>query len=152
MTRVYQTVAIIFIAFGAFVIYESLGLSYSADFGPGPGFFSFWLGVLLILLGLVDLVGTTRRPREALPAGFVPDGAGVKRIAFVAASLVASIFLMPRLGFTATILLFSIFLLRTMGRRQAWWATMVISVIGSYGTFRLFQLLQVSLPAGPWGF
>jgi putative tricarboxylic transport membrane protein len=150
MTRVYQTVAVVFIAFGVFVIGLSLDLSYSADFGPGPGFFSFWLGILLIVLGLIDLITTSRRPREALPAGFIPDGTGVKRIFFVAGSLVASIFLMPRLGFTLTIFLFSIFLLRTMGR-QAWWATLAISGIGSFGTFSLFRLLQVSLPSGPWG-
>jgi putative tricarboxylic transport membrane protein len=151
MTRVYQTVAVIIISFGAFVIYLSLDLSYSADFGPGPGFFSFWLGILLIVLGLLDLIGTSRKAREALPAGFIPDRTGVKRILFVGGSLVASIFLMPRLGFTLTILLFSIFLLRTMGR-QPWWATLAISGIGSFGTFRLFKLLQVSLPTGPWGF
>ncbi len=151
MTRVYQTVAFIFVAFGAFVIYLSLDLSYSADFGPGPGFFSFWLGVLLIVLGLVDLIGTTRRPREPLPADFIPDRTGIKRIIFVSASLVACLFLLPLLGFTLTIFLFSVFLLRTMGR-QAWWATLVIALAGSFGTFRLFQLLQVSLPRGPWGF
>ena len=151
MTRVYQAVAAIFVAFGAFVIYLSLDLSYSADFGPGPGFFSFWLGVLLIILGLIDLIGTSRRPREPLPSGFIPDRSGIKRILFIAASLVASIFLMNPLGFSLTMFLFCVFLLRTMGR-QAWWATVVISLFGSFGTFQLFQLLQVSLPTGPWGF
>ncbi len=151
MTRIYQTVAVIFMAFGALVICLSLDLSYSADFGPGPGFFPFWLGVLLILLGLVEIVGTTRRPREPLPPGFMPDRAGIKRILFISGSLVAAIFLMKPLGFSLTIFLFGIFLLRTMGR-QPWWATIAISLIGSFGTFRLFRLLQVSLPTGPWGF
>jgi hypothetical protein len=32
------------LAFGGFVIYESLQINYyGSDFGPGPGFFSFWL-------------------------------------------------------------------------------------------------------------
>jgi hypothetical protein len=69
MTRLYQIVAVIFVAFGAFVLYLSLDLSYSADYGPGPGFFSFWLGILLILLGGIDFIGTTRRPREPFPKG-----------------------------------------------------------------------------------
>ena len=151
MTRLYQTVAVIFIAFGAFVVYLSLDLSYSADYGPGPGFFSFWLGILLILLGGIDLIGTTRRSREPLPQGFIPDRTGLRRLLFISASLVAVLFLMKPLGYILTILPFSIFLLRTLGR-QPWWATMIISFVGSFGTFYLFGCLQVSLPTGPWGF
>lgn len=147
MTRLYQIVSIIFVAFGAFVLYLSLDLSYSADYGPGPGFFSFWLGILLILIGGIDFIGTTRRPREPLPEGFIPDRPGLRRLLFISASLVAVIFLMKPLGYTLTILPFSIFLLRTMGR-QAWWATMIISLAGSFGTFQLFRALQVPLPVG----
>ena len=115
MTRLYQIVAIIFVAFGAFVLYLSLDLSYSADYGPGPGFFSFWLGILLILLGGIDFIGTTRRPREPLPEGFIPDRPGLRRLLFISASLVAVIFLMNPLGYTLTILPFSIFLLQDHG-------------------------------------
>ena len=147
MTRLYQIVAVIFVAFGAFVIYLSLDLSYSADYGPGPGFFSFWLGILLILLGGVDFIGTTRRARESFPEGFIPDRPGLRRLLFISLSLVAVIFLMNPLGYILTILPFSIFLLRTMGR-QPWWATMVISLAGSFGTFQLFRALQVPLPVG----
>jgi len=147
MTRLYQTVAVIFMVFGAFVLYLSLELSYSADYGPGPGFFSFWLGILLILLGAIDFIGTTRRPRETLADGFIPDRPGLRRLLFISASLVAVIFLMKPLGYTLTILPFSIFLLRTMGR-QPWWATMIISLAGSFGTFQLFRALQVPLPVG----
>jgi len=151
MTRIYQTVAVLLLLFGAFVVYLSLELSYSADFGPGPGFFSFWLGILMIFLAGVDFIGTRRRPREPLPEGFVPGREGVLRLVFIGGALVVALTLMKPLGFSLTILLFSIFLLRTMGR-QRWWATLVISVIGSFGTFHLFRLLQVSLPVGLLGF
>jgi putative tricarboxylic transport membrane protein len=147
MTRLYQTVAILIGLFGAFVIYLSLELSYSADYGPGPGFFSFWLGILLITLAAVDFIGMTRRPRQVLPKGFLPDKEGVRRLLYVSGSLVVALAVMKFLGFTLTILLFSVFLLRTMSR-QSWWATLLIAVIGSVGTFQLFRLLQVSLPAG----
>ena len=147
MTRLYQIVSVIFLALGALVIMLSLDLSYSADYGPGPGFFSFWLGILLILLALVDIVGLTRAPRVPLPERFIPGKDGVRRILFIVGALVAALLLLQPLGFPLTILLFSLFLLRTMGR-QSWWATAVISLIGSFGTFYLFRLLQVSLPAG----
>jgi putative tricarboxylic transport membrane protein len=147
MTRLYQIVAALFLALGAFVIYLSLDLSYSADYGPGPGFFSFWLGVLLILLAVIDIAGLSRGPRQPLPEGFIPEKDGVKKILFIVGALVAALLLLQPLGFLLTILLFNVFLLRTMGR-QSWWATGVISLIGSFGTFYLFRLLQVSLPTG----
>jgi hypothetical protein len=147
MTRLYQTVAILIALFGAFVIYLSLELSYSADYGPGPGFFSFWLGILLIVLAVIDFIGISRRPREFLSKGFLPDKQGMRRLVYISGSLVIALMVMKYLGFTLTILLFSVFLLRTMSK-QSWWATLLIAIIGSVGTFQLFRLLQVPLPAG----
>ena len=53
MSRVNTIVWGVLLAFGAFVIHESLDHKYyGSDFGPGPGFFSFWLGILLMVLSL----------------------------------------------------------------------------------------------------
>jgi hypothetical protein len=151
MTRVNRIVWGLLVLFGAFVIHESLELSYyGTDFGPGPGFFSFWLGVLVILLSVFQIAGTIRRPAEPLPDGFIPDWDGVKRMLCVFGALVASLLLTNPLGFSLTILGFSIFLLRTLGR-QSWWITLILSVVGSFGVFHLFRQLQVFLPVGILG-
>ena len=148
MTRVNRIVWGILLLFGAFVIHESLDLSYyGTDFGPGPGFFSFWLGVLVIVLSVTQIAGTFRRPAEPLPHDFIPDREGLKRMLYVMGALVASLLLMNRLGFSLTTLGFSIFLLRTLGR-QSWWVTLALSFVGSVGMFYLFQQLQVMLPTG----
>ncbi len=148
MTRVNRIVWGLLLLFGAFVIYESLSLSYyGTDFGPGPGFFSFWLGVLVILMSLTQIAGTLRRPAETLPEDFVPDRTGVKRMACVMGALLASLLLMRSLGFSLTILGFNIFLLRTLGR-QSWWITLILALEGSVGVFYLFWQLQVFLPTG----
>jgi hypothetical protein len=148
MTRINRIVWGILLVFGGFVIRESLDLSYyGTDFGPGPGFFSFWLGVLLIILSLIQIAGTFRGPREPMPVDFIPGGDGIKRMLCILGALVASLFLMDRLGFSLTMLGFCVFLFWTLGR-QSWWLTLTLAVAGSFGLAYVFGLLQVILPTG----
>jgi putative tricarboxylic transport membrane protein len=152
MNRVNYLVWGALVAFGAFIVHESLGHSYyGSDFGPGPGFFSFWLGILLIVLSLIQIVMTARRPAEPLPDGFIPNREGVKRILSIMGALAVSLFLMNYLGFSLTMTGFCIFLLRRLGR-QSWWLTLVLSAIAGFGMAYLFALLQVMLPKGFLGF
>lgn len=152
MSRVNTTVWGLLVAFGAFIVYESLKHNYyGSDFGPGPGFFSFWLGILLMLLSLAQIVMIWRRPREPLPDGFVPRREGVMRMLSIIGALVASLLLMNTLGFSLTMLGFCVFLLRRLGR-QPWWLTLPLSVAASFGMTYLFGLLQVMLPRGFLGF
>jgi hypothetical protein len=147
MSRLYRVVDCLLLLFGAFIVHLSLQLSYRADFGPGPGFFSFWLGVLIMGLAMIDIVGALRQPQEPLPPGFIPDRDGIRRVLYIVGALVATLFLLRPLGWSLTIFCFSAFLLWTMGR-QAWWVTLIIAFVGSFGTFHLFRLLQVFLPTG----
>jgi putative tricarboxylic transport membrane protein len=149
MRRVNTIVWGALLAFGAFVIHESLDHNYyGSDFGPGPGFFSFWLGILLMVMSLVQIVMTYRRPGEALPDGLIPNRNGVMRILYIMGALAASLLAMKHLGFSLSMLVFCVFLLRTLGIRQSWWITLTLAVVASFGTFYLFGLLQVALPKG----
>ena len=136
--------------FGVFVVYESLQIKYyGSDFGPGPGFFSFWLGVLVIGLSVVE-IGRTFRRSVPLPANFFPGRDGLLRIGYLLGALVASVLLLERLGYSLTMFLFCGFLLRVLGR-QAWWLTVILTLLGSFGTAYLFRQLQVILPGGIFG-
>lgn len=148
MSRVYLVAWAILLLFGGFVIRESLQLSYySADFGPGPGFFSCWLGVLVVALSGVEIARTLRRLHEPVPPDFFPAGSGVRRILALVGALVAALLLMPTLGYSLTMLGFCIFLLRVL-TRQPWWVTLLLAGAGSFGTFHVFRALQVFLPVG----
>lgn len=152
MSRVSYIVWGVVLAFGAFVVRQSLKHNYyGSDFGPGPGFFSFWLGILLMVLSLVQIVMIYRRPAEPLPDGFIPSREGIKRMLSIMGALTASLFLMEYLGYSLTMMGFCIFLLRRLGR-QPWWLTLVLAVVASFGTTYLFGLLQVMLPKGFLGF
>ena len=136
--------------FGVFVIYESLQINYyGSDFGPGPGFFSFWLGVLVVALSAIE-IGRTFGKRLPLPADFFPPKAGVVRIACLLGALLAVVFLLDRLGYSLTMFLFCGFLLRILGK-QPWWLTVVLTLLGSFGTAYIFRQLQVILPGGILG-
>lgn len=152
MRRINLIVWGVLLAFGAFVTLESLKHHYyGSDFGPGPGFFSFWLGILLMALSLAQVVMASRRPAEILPAGFIPGREGVQRMLSIMGALVASLFLMDTLGFSLTMMGFCIFLLRRLGR-QPWWLTLILAAVAGFGTTYLFGLLQVMLPKGFLGF
>lgn len=152
MSRVNYLVWGVLAAFGAFIVRESLGHNYyGSDFGPGPGFFSFWLGILLIVLSVIQIVMTARRPAKPLPDGFIPNREGIKRILSILGALAAALVLMNYLGFSLTMTGFCIFLLRRLGR-QSWWLTLLLSIAAGFGTYYLFGLLQVMLPRGFLGF
>lgn len=152
MSRVNYIVWGLLGCFGVFIVYESLGHKYyGSDFGPGPGFFSFWLGIILTILSVGQIIVTWRRPAGPLPDGFLPDREGLRRMAAVVGALVAVVALMPYLGFALTTTAFCIFLLRALGR-QPWWLTLLLSLIAGFGTFYIFGLLQVMLPKGFLGF
>jgi hypothetical protein len=151
MRRLNRIVWGILLAFGALVVHESLQLSYyGTDFGPGPGFFSFWLGVLVIGLSLVELTRTLRQAGGPLPAGFLPDRQGTMRILSIVGALAASLVLMAPLGFSLTMLGFCIFLLRSVGR-FSWWTVLPIAGLSSFGLAYVFRMLYVLLPRGILG-
>jgi len=76
MTTVHRVAWGALLLFGIFVVHESLQINYyGSDFGPGPGFFSFWLGALVILLAVAELLRTVGA-REPLAPGFFPEAAG----------------------------------------------------------------------------
>ena len=53
--------AIIGMGLSLWLILESLQFDYLSDFGPGPGFEPFWLGVALALLSITLLINTLRK-------------------------------------------------------------------------------------------
>lgn len=150
MTTVDRISWSVLLLLGAFVVYESLQINYyGSDFGPGPGFFSFWLGILVILLSFVELL-RTRGKHEPIPAGFFPAGSGVARIGAILGALLGALLLLNRLGFSLTMFLFSAVLLRVLGR-QPWWLILLLALAGSFGTAYMFRQLQVLLPRGILG-
>jgi putative tricarboxylic transport membrane protein len=143
--------SVLIAAFGAYVTYAAARLEYASEFGPGPGFFPFWLGIGIFSLGAALAV------RAALGAPRAAEGvrgrsAGLGRAAVASLAFLLAIALVPGLGFTMSFALLSAFLIFFMERRS-----LLFSLAASAGLALGFHLLFVralglGLPPGPWGF
>ena len=148
MRRPYQITGFVLLFFAIFVAVESLNLRYYTTLGPGPGFFPFWLSLVLAGLAAGMLVQASFGAPEQAPADFFANRPGYLRMGSVILALVLITALLERLGFCLTMLGMYLFLLFALGR-QNWILTTIISLGGSFGVYYVFvHYLQVPLPAG----
>ncbi len=152
MRRAYQITGILVLLLAVFVAVESLSLRYYTPLGPGPGFFAFWLALILAgLAAIVVLQATFGRP-EPMPDDFFSDRTGYLRIGAVVLALVATIYSFEPVGFPLTMFGVCAFLLYALGRQRVV-VTLVVSLACSVGVYYVFDhWLRVPLPRGVFGF
>lgn len=150
LQRSYQIAGAALMCLAVFVAFESLKLKYYTNQGPGPGFFPFWLSLLLGALAIVILLQASRRP-EPMPLDFFASRTGYLRMAAVVSALVGTTVLLDPLGFRLTMLAMYLFLLYAFGQRRPIVMTLA-SLAGSFGVYHLFvRWLKVPLPIGILG-
>jgi putative tricarboxylic transport membrane protein len=151
LRRPHQIAGIVLLALGLLVVWQALSLRYYTSLGPGPGFFSFWLGVILSILAVAMIAIANWRKPEALVQPIFTDIKGYIGIAAICGALLfAGQFIRP-LGYPLTMLVILLTVFRTGG--TSWRATIIGSLIGSFGLYYIFvNLLRVQLPGGFLGF
>lgn len=137
--------------FGVFMLFQSLQLSFFIEEIPGPGFFPALLAITLIALG-AWLVATRLRATRDTADGFrLPSRLQARRALSLWGVVLAAALLVGPLGFPiAMLLLVGVILFVIEGRRGLGpvLTTIAIPVLA----WLLFaELLQVPLPAGPFG-
>jgi putative tricarboxylic transport membrane protein len=133
-------------ALGLYVAFEARSLGLWTDLGPGPGLLPLLLGIALLGLTGVWVVQTVlqrsdgaddERPDEPLDRAYVVGVVG---------GLILLAAVMDLVGFQISMALFLFAELKWLGR-QRWWVATVIALVGSVGTFVLFdRVLGVQLP------
>lgn len=155
MKRPYQITSLLFIFFSALIAWEALQLRYYTSLGPGPGFFPFWLSIIMILLSAIMFYHATWGKSDPMPADFFASRVGYLKALAVIVAIVFVVPAMSELGFRPTMAIFFIWLLLTLGRLRGvrGIATMAfVTLLGSWGTFWLFNdMLKVPLPLGMFG-
>lgn len=156
MKRPYQITSLVFIVFSAFIAREALELKYYTALGPGPGFFPFWLSLIMIALASFMFYHATWGKSDPMPADFFASRIGYLKGLAVIVSIVFVTQAMEELGFRLTMAVFFVWLLFTLGRQKGITgiASMAfVTFVGSFGAFWLFNdMLKVPLPQGMFGF
>jgi putative tricarboxylic transport membrane protein len=147
----YRIAGVALLALGIFVGITAIKLRYYTSIGPGPGFFPFWLGIVLCILAVAMLAGTLIGKQEAPKGEFFASVAGYARVGSVIACLLAATFLLNWLGFCLTMLAIHFFLLYVVGRNRLVFSV-IAALIGSFGIYYVFvHWLTVQLPPGILG-
>jgi hypothetical protein len=143
LTRFRQAAALVVTAIGVFLALAGVRLRLEGQYGPGPGFLAFWVGLALAVLGPVWLVQVSLAPPPA-PAPSAPGGPA--RVAAILGALAAFAVLLAPLGFTLVMLGLLLGLFFAYDREHAL-AKIVVALVGSVGTHYVFErFLRVPLP------
>lgn len=146
MKRARQLAGLILAGTGLFLVLAGIGLRLEGQYGPGPGFLPFWVGVPLALLSVVWLVQVSVTRAEA-PLSEASGSGGGGRVTAILAALVAFALVLTPLGFTLSMLGLLLFLFFAFDRAHAV-AKLAVALAGSLGTSYAFErLLRVPLPS-----
>ncbi len=142
-------VAALFFLLGAIVISDSLrlGIGWQEVHGPRPGYFPFYIGLLICLASLVNMVRALLVPRAASKP-FVKLGQ-LKLVLAVLVPTAVFAALVTWIGMYVSAVLYIAFFMRWLGK-YAWWKVLAMS----FGTATVFYLVfekwfKVPLPKGP---
>ena len=142
-------VAALFFFVGALVMWDSvrLGIGWQEVHGPRPGYFPFYLGLIICISSAINLLRAALIPPER-DKGFVEVG----QLKLVLAVLVPTAIyatLVGWIGIYVASILFIAFFMRWLGK-YAWWKVAAVSVATMSVFYLIFEVwFLVPLPKGP---
>ena len=142
------TVAAILFAFGALVVYDSsrLGARWAED-GPQSGYFPFYIGLLVCISSIVNLVLALRV--NAAASESCVSAEQLKAVLSVAVPSLFYVALIQFLGIYVASTVFIVFFMLWLGK-YGWLKSSAVSVGVSVAFFVLFEVwFKVPLPKGP---
>jgi len=143
-------VAALFFLLGALVIYDSLrlGVGWQEVHGPRPGYFPFYVGLIICVSAAITLVRALLMPRAAGDRTFVQVGQ-LKLVLTVLIPTAIYAALVTWIGIYVSSILFIGFFMRWLGK-YAWWKVAAVSLGAAVVFYLIFELwFKVPLPKGP---
>jgi putative tricarboxylic transport membrane protein len=142
-------VAALFFVLGAIVIKDSarLGIGWQEVHGPRPGYFPFYIGLLICIASLINFVAALRL-RGDKNKTFVQVGQ-LKMVLTVLIPTAIYAAAITWTGVYAASFVFIGFFMRWLGK-YAWWKVLLVSLATIVVFFLVFELwFKVPLPKGP---
>jgi putative tricarboxylic transport membrane protein len=142
-------VAAVIFALGAIVITDSvrLGVGWQEVHGPRPGYFPFYIGLIMCVASLVN-VGRALMVRGADNKTFVEVGQ-LKMVLAVLVPTALYALLVTWIGIYASSVLFIGFFMRWLGK-YPWWKVVAVSLGTAVVLYLVFEKwFKVPLPKGP---
>jgi putative tricarboxylic transport membrane protein len=134
---------------GLFIVVFSIPLKYYTDLGPGAGFLPFWIGVGVIVGGIVEVIKVFRMKQRTEMGTFLQPRS---KLGFQMLILIFITFLLfPLMGFSVALALCTAAAMRIIGKHKIMTCgiTAVISAIFIHIVFA--NWLDIPLPMGMIG-
>jgi len=144
-----MAIAALFFVFGAVVIYDSvrLGMGWQEVHGPRPGYFPFYIGLLICISAAVNFSRALLMPPDKNKV-FVRVGQ-LKMVLTVLIPTAIYAALVTWIGIYVSSLLFIGFFMRWLGK-YAWWKVALVSILTIAAFYLVFETwFKVPLPKGP---
>ena len=142
-------VAALFFFLGALVIYDSvrLGIGWQEVHGPRPGYFPFYVGLIICVSAAITLVGALLARAES-DKTFVEAGQ-LKLVLSVLIPTAIYVALVGWIGMYVSSTLFIAFFMRWLGKYR-WWQVAAVSIGTAVAIYLVFEVwFKVPLPKGP---
>jgi putative tricarboxylic transport membrane protein len=154
MNKINRVFSIICLGVSLWLVIESTRYDYIVKYTPGPGFFPFWLGVVLAFFSFALLIETLRKKdrKDLNMPRHLPERQALYRVGAIILLTAALSLLMKYLGFVVSTALFVSGLLFFMERVPAI-RSVITGVIMSVCVYLVFEYwMEIGLPAGILGF
>ena len=141
-------VAALFFLLGAVVIWDSvrLGIGWQEVHGPQPGYFPFYLGLIICVSAAINIVRALMMRADADRA-FVEVGQ-LKLVLTVLIPTAIYAALVGWIGIYVSSILFIAFFMRRLGK-YPWWKVVAVSVGTAVVLYLIFEMwFKVPLPKG----
>jgi putative tricarboxylic transport membrane protein len=154
MIKADRVFAVICLGISLWLILESSNYNYTVRYTPGPGFFPFWLGIVLSLFSTALVVETFLKKggNNRSEPGRLPERQALYRVGGITLLTAGFALVMTSLGFVLTVICFVAAILYFL-ERVALVRSLLTGLIMSSCIYLIFEYwMQIGLPAGRWGF
>lgn len=147
-----RVLSIICMGLGLWLIIESLQFDYLSEFGPGPGFEPFWLGILLALLSISLFIDTfLKRNDREYERSCLPGLKALGRVGLIMLITAGFALSLNTLGFLLTVFLFVSLILFTL-EEVGILKSMFYGIMFSASVFLIFSYgMEINFPKGFFG-